>query len=705
MVPINEKNKNLNSLTSRQKSIIKILTKFTAGKPITVSAISEKLSLSSRTVLREMVHVEKWLTDNKFNFVRKPGVGLILQENVNENIRLINMLENEEPQNEYTKEQRRSKILSELLQNTEPFKSYIFTTQFKISETTLNADLEYISGWLSNFGLNLVKRQGLGIYLEGNEVGFRQAAAQAVFEFTREDDILHILKSDDAQEENIFLGLIDLDTFKRVANILIDVQHYFKIKYADNAYMFLSVNIALTVQRIQLLHFAEIDREKLISLRSYDEFDIAEYLAQELNNEFNFKISENEIAFITMYLLSQNIGIKASQDKLDFKNINIRMLVLMMISNVEKELSLSFGNDKLLTEDLCNHMDSVISRLSVGIKIKNYQIRMIRQTYPDVFSACEIACELLKSVSNTAEIPEAEVAFIAMHFCAALERKISATKKISVAVVCPTGISTSRMLVASIKKDFSEIVVNGTLSALTLDIDQLKDRNIDLLISTVELKIDFPYICVNPILLEQDKILIRNKIKNLDIDNEKRNITKGKEHNFLLKKEITYIGNLGQGILDVMENFALTTVCTIKDKTELIEISSKLFCENEIEANHIYNSLNRREKLGETFISDIDMLFLHCKTEYIDTCRFGYIRIINPPIIGDKKISGAVVMLLSDKNDSAYADILSQISGSFIENPSLLDAIKSKNISDVLSELDIILGKFYKLNILKRLEW
>ncbi len=44
-------------LTARQKAIIEILTKFTATNPVTISTISEKLKLSSRTILREMHRV------------------------------------------------------------------------------------------------------------------------------------------------------------------------------------------------------------------------------------------------------------------------------------------------------------------------------------------------------------------------------------------------------------------------------------------------------------------------------------------------------------------------------------------------------------------------------------------------------------------------------------------------------------------------
>ena len=55
-------------LNLRQKEIIKILTKSTVNNPITTSVIAKELSLSSRTVLREMPKIEEWLDENEFKF-------------------------------------------------------------------------------------------------------------------------------------------------------------------------------------------------------------------------------------------------------------------------------------------------------------------------------------------------------------------------------------------------------------------------------------------------------------------------------------------------------------------------------------------------------------------------------------------------------------------------------------------------------------
>ena len=80
-------------LNLRQKEIIKILTKSTVNNPITTSVIAKELSLSSRTVLREMPKIEEWLDENEFKFIKKPGVGLIIDENLDNQQLILELLE------------------------------------------------------------------------------------------------------------------------------------------------------------------------------------------------------------------------------------------------------------------------------------------------------------------------------------------------------------------------------------------------------------------------------------------------------------------------------------------------------------------------------------------------------------------------------------------------------------------------------------
>ena len=201
MSPSNKDANKKTNLTARQKAIIEILTKFTATNPVTISAISEKLKLSSRTILREMPEIERWLSENEFKFIRKPGVGLVLDESLENQKKILKLLDVEVVQKVYSKEQRRKFLLGELLASKEPRKSFYFTSKFKISEGTLSNDLDVLGKWLSTYQIKIIRKQGLGIYLEGTEENYRQAIANVVYDFMEEKEILSLLSGYQTAED------------------------------------------------------------------------------------------------------------------------------------------------------------------------------------------------------------------------------------------------------------------------------------------------------------------------------------------------------------------------------------------------------------------------------------------------------------------------------------------------------------------------
>lgn len=155
-------------LTLRQKKIIEILIYEENNMPLTISHVSDKLKVSRRTILREMPYVEKWLKDNNFKFIKKPGIGLKLDEDYEEKKRLLNILEKEDFKKIFSKDERRKIILDELLKSNIPLKKYYFTSLLNISEGTLTSDLYELEAYLKSFQVNIKRKQGVGIYLEGN---------------------------------------------------------------------------------------------------------------------------------------------------------------------------------------------------------------------------------------------------------------------------------------------------------------------------------------------------------------------------------------------------------------------------------------------------------------------------------------------------------------------------------------------------------
>ena len=165
-------------LTLRQKKIIELLISLDTGNAVTIASIAKDLEVSPRTILREIPNIETWLDENDFNFIKKPGVGLMIDETLENKELILELLEVENIVKTYTKDERKRIILYELIINREPLKLVYFTSCLKVSEGTLSSDLDEIEEWLQKFGITLIRRQGVGIFLEGEEESYRKVLSE-----------------------------------------------------------------------------------------------------------------------------------------------------------------------------------------------------------------------------------------------------------------------------------------------------------------------------------------------------------------------------------------------------------------------------------------------------------------------------------------------------------------------------------------------
>ena len=169
-------------LTGRAEDIIRILIRFGQDNPVTTAMISEELNISSRSIQRELPGVEQWLAAEGYRFVRKRSVGLILDEPDSRRKELLELL-NLSKSTAVTVDDRRDRqiiLRHEILFAREPLKAYYFTEKLGISDGTLANDLNLLEGWFEKYHLQLIRRQGLGIFLEGSEVSRRQAVTSHI---------------------------------------------------------------------------------------------------------------------------------------------------------------------------------------------------------------------------------------------------------------------------------------------------------------------------------------------------------------------------------------------------------------------------------------------------------------------------------------------------------------------------------------------
>lgn len=695
-------------LTSRQKEIIQILTKSTASHPVTVSMISEMMGLSSRTILREIPHIKEWMEQNDFHFVRKPGVGLILDESVENQRLILELLEVENVQKEYSKEERRRCILGDLLYAEEPLKSYYFTSKFRISEGTLAKDLDEAAEWLHNYDIQLIRRPGLGILLKGDEGRRRQAIANIVYESLDENQIMQLLhgelqqKAISAKMRNQVFRLLDADMTEQIERILLDAGERLHIHYTDSAFVGLIIHIGLAVKRIRNNERIEMEAERLQKLMMMPEFSVAEEICDQLKEVFHINIPRGETGYITAHLSSARIWPNMERINQNIESINLRQLITDMIAQVEKSIGIMLHDDERLVEDLCNHMAPAISRLSMGVRIENPQLESISEEYPEIMQAAKDASEMLCQATGLAEIPDAEISFLAMHFGAAMEKKLQQMKTVSVMVVCPTGIGTSRILEASLKKSFSCINVHGTISAFHIDTEQLRKQGIDLIISTVTLTTDFPWICVSPILQAQDRRQIESILVAMQDKRRENPVPRSRQP--LQLDTVQQITRYGAELIDLVENIKFDCLQAAHNRNEVIARAGALFATDERMAVDIETGLYERNQLADTYIRQFHALMLHCRTSMVSHARFGYIKLEPPVYEKGRVIFGALVMLApEDQEDAIPHHLIGAISALLVEDKTLLDQLHVGNWNGSRVSIENGLGAYYKQIIEKKI--
>lgn len=688
-------------LTSRQKQIIQILTKFTASRPVTVAMISEMLGLSTRTILREIPHVEKWLTQNDFHFIRKPGVGLILDESVENQKLILELLEVESVTNSFTKDERCRRILGELLYAKEPLKSYSFTSKYHISEGTFSSDLDRITQWLVPYQIQLIRRPGMGIWLEGEESSCRQAIANLVYESVDENQIMQMLRGEvpNAQAaltaNNRVFGLLNNDTTEQVERILLDSEKKLHIKYTDSAYVGLIMHISLAIKRIQNNEKIEMESERLQKLMRLPEFAVAEEICDRLKEQFHIQIPRGEVGFVTMHLSSARIWPTDARVERNMERINLRQISSEIIGVVEQELEISLSDSDSLLEDLCNHLGPALSRLSMNIPIENSQLDSIKEEYPDIWRATCKASNVLSRELELQSIPESEISFIAMHFGAAVEKKLQKQQRISVVVVCPTGVGTSRILEAGLKKTFANIDVRGTVSAFRIRPDELREQGIDLIISTVNLQTDYPWIAVSPILQAQDKRRIEGMIAALEPMGGE---AVARELNQPMTRErVQEVCCVGQELLNLVDNLRFDSMFAVRKRAEVIERAGVMFAESDQDAAYIESGLYERDQLADTYVKQFHALLLHCQTSVVEHARFGYIKLEPPLYENGRIILGAVVMLVPERReDNILHQLIGALSALLVEDKKLLERLRAGDWDGSRACIEAGLGAYYK---------
>lgn len=702
--------------TTRAIEIIEIL--FKQRDYVTVLNIADQLKISKRTIFRELETVEAILANYEMEILKKTRVGIKVNatpEQMDQFRRDIH----QQVEQVFSQESRLNLLMIELLKSREPKKLFYFADLLKVSEATISNDMDKIEDWFSQRKLELVRKPGYGVYVLGNENSFRKAIVDFLYQTYEHEDLVQLIQNDFFQslnEEEVpapskMLGLIDKDILLKVSLILKDYEALLEKRLAEGAFMGLMIHLAIAVQRINRGESIFMNSAILDSLRIDPHFETAKAIAQNIAKVFDIQVPEDEVGYITMHLKGSKLKTSAMSEQHDFiiTNFELSRTTAKMIKAFKELSGYDFKEDEKLLIGLASHLRPALTRMKLGLDIRNPLLAKIKEMYPEIYAMTQQTASLLVGKYDL-QIPEEEVGFLAMHFGAAIERfrKNQQSDKVArVGVVCSSGIGTSSLLASRLTKLIPKIELVGQFSKEDVLAGVLSDYNIDCLISTIPLETTtYPSIIVNPLLMESDIERIKQVLAllNQEMKPFKVEVSCEVPPEDRLKK----INALTSGILELVEGFKVLSVPHITTTEALIEWIGKTFANNSQDSAILYKQLLEREKLGVTVLRSEGVKLLHAKSEVVKQLTFAVLKmeglnfyekisLLNPT--SEEKIDLCLLMLLPKQADKNHLEIMSFLSKSIVEDSNLVSALKNDSESQLKAQIGSKLNLWFESQI------
>ncbi len=703
----------LKSLSSRQKKIVIIL--ITSPNFLAVKDLAKKIGVSKRTIYRELSVLKEILKESGIDLKSKPGVGISIEGNSYLIEGLKERLENVTLGINLTPKEREIYIIQEFLFSGRFQKLTALAYKLSVTEATISYDLDRVAEWFEERGLFLVRKQGVGVYLKGSEAAFRRGIIDFFYDNVNEDEIFTLINnnlSNNMESKRIenstiktkILNFINLNISSRLEEAVDEILNQVQFNMVNSSYIGLIIHLSLAIKRLQSGEKIYINKDKLDKLKQTKEYKIAEKITDKLEDIFKLDIPVDERGYITMHLKGAKLRkeLEIIDEPLDDEELEAIKLARMLISEVEEELKVDISNDFNLISGLAIHLEPALSRLRMGMEIRNPILEDLKNEYNEVFDATRRAVNKVAEVIDC-KIPDSEVGFLTMHIAASLDNINKFDYQVRVLVVCSSGIGSSKILATRLKNVFKNIKIVDEVSAFSLKDNRIDERNIDLVISTIQIdNYQGEVVVVIPILLKDEVEKIQKKVKEIKLKNLENEVPNNRKSTDKLECRLETVTKLSRGIIKIIENFNMIKIERVKEYDQLIRrVCKEDFLPFEVDSKRVYNALKRREEKGATIIPEIKTSLLHARTDGVEEIFIGLVLLDEPILLPNlsrvkEEVDRVIVLLAPRELLKEEIKLISKFSASMIENKSFYKAIRDGREESFLKYLRRLIEDYYE---------
>ena len=568
-------------LNIKEKDILQFLIK-NKKRFVTSKELAEYLSCSDRTIRNALKLIEKTMVIQGVQLISKQGQGYqIFFENQGAYQEFRQTYELEE---DYTKtavskgDDRLVFILNKLLFEQVPVLFDDLADELYVSRSTLSHDFKKIRVMLSEYNLSIESRANKGVYVSGEERDKRRFIINYFLENQFFKAIHFYVKF------NFFDQNVPLEEFAR---IVFDECQEANLKLSDFVLQNLVVHIALSM--IRLKSGFEIKNIDCQMTDDAIERKVAQRILSKVSQVTNQEFPVQEIDYITLHLLA-----KSQQCQKNQKNISEEVLKKSLFKTFQ-DLGLddiyNFSSDFQLIEGLITHLMTLQVRLESRITLNNPLVDEIKQNYSDIFFMTR---KILANMDMFIEwsISDDEVAYVSLHFLAAMERSKESIK-FNILAICATGFGAAQMLRNRLETEFGNRVEVVDVIGY-YELNQEKLRGIDFIVSAVDLSnlyFQIPVFKVSVFLKSDEIEMIRKAMDHMQVSS------------YIQSSKISKFENNSFRQYFSKENFL---ICTESDKVNLLKKMVEGLSvgeSNEFEQSLLYG-IKQREELSSVVFSE-----------------------------------------------------------------------------------------------------
>lgn len=614
-------------IETRLKQIFDFLTKDYDYH--TSDEIADKLQLSSKTIQKEISILNTHIKESGAFIESCTGCGYRFV--INDEEKFKKFLKDDWYKHAYfvqdsvDKEARIESIIRLFLFSNSYIKQQEIADTFYISLSQTQKDIAQIKVILSKYNLSLESKPYYGMKVEGEEKNIRQA-----------------IKNEVGIDPSIYENN---ELFNQIQEIIADIDYgpSFYMPYVN--FKNLVIHIYISILRIRDNKIIEHPQELQKKIVSYEEFEIANLIIDNLNAKLDMEIPYQELVYIAMQLVAKNTITK--HEKL---STEVSALAQEMIDTIYEVTKYDFRSNIDLYFSLSGHLGPLLERIKYGFDMKNPILDDIKENQVAFFIAT-IASNVINENYDT-KLSEDEIGYIALHVMTAMGNNSDLKKDIL--VVCGSGNSSAQIMKSQLKTKFANQINKLELTDIS-KIDEYRLDDYDFIVSSIKLDVQTstPIVYVDILFKQKD-------IKNIE------SAMKG--------------GGLEE-ISKIFRNSVLLRDVDLKDMDQaldlLADIASPIIG---LEKEDIIGQYKQREDLGSTaLVTDVALPHI---LQQVDAESFSIILIPKNGVDWNKDKVGLIYSLFVGEEVGDMSIFYDKLGDFLTSNNLVSEAMKCNNIKE-----------------------